>query len=57
MHFRFLDDFVGLAPGASPEFRLEAKTFSKYYSTMTFEKFLDNLYKIRTKIKEHFAKI
>ena len=38
MRFRFFDDLVGSAPGASQEFRLrEGKHSAKHYSAKTTE--------------------
>ena len=60
MNFRFFDDLVDSAPGASQEFRFRegkhsAKTI-KNYSAKTIEKFLENLHKI-LKISKIFSKI
>ena len=47
MNFRFFDDLVGSAPGASQEFRFrEGNHSAKNYSAKTIEKFLENLHKI-----------
>ena len=47
MNFRFFDDLVGLAPGASQEFRFrEGKNSAKNYSAKAIENFLENLHKI-----------
>ena len=47
MNFRFFDDLVGSAPGASREFRFrEGKHSAKNYSAKTIEKILENLHKI-----------
>ena len=41
MNFRFFDDLVGSAPGASQEFRFkEGKHSAKHYSAKTIENFL-----------------
>ena len=47
MNFRFFDDLVGSAPGASQEFRFrKGKHSAKHYSAKTIEKNLENLHKI-----------
>ena len=46
MNFRFFDDLVGSAPGASQEFRFrDGKHSAKNYSE-DYWKFLENLHKI-----------
>ena len=58
MNFRFFDDLVNSAPGASQEFRFrERKHSAKYYSAKTIEKFLENLHKIFQKLSKMFSKI
>ena len=49
MNFRFFDDLVGSAPGASQE----GKHLAKIYSAKTIEIFLENLHKI-LKISKNF---
>ena len=50
MNFRFFDDLVGPAPGASQKFRFrEGKHSAKNYSAKTIEIFFENLRKIKTK--------
>ena len=47
MNFRFFDDLVDLAPGASQEFRFrKGKHSAKNHSANTIEKFEENLHKI-----------
>ena len=47
MNFRFFDDLMGSAPGASQEFRFrEGKHSAKNYSAKIIKKFLENLHKI-----------
>ena len=47
MNFRFFNDLVGSAPGASQEFRFrEGKHSANNYSAKTIENFLENLHKI-----------
>ena len=54
MNFRFFDDLVGSAPGASQKFRFrEGKHLAKNYSAKTIEKFLENLHTI-LKISKNF---
>ena len=46
MNFRFFDDLVGSAPGASQKFRFrEGKHSAKNNSAKTIENFLENLHK------------
>ena len=47
MNFRFFDDLVGSASGASQWFRFrQGKHSAKNYSSKTIENFLENLHKI-----------
>ena len=61
MNFRFFDDLVGSASGATQEFRFrEGKHSSKNYSAKTIENILENLHKIlkiSKKIQKFFSKI
>ena len=57
MNFKFCDDLVGSAPGASQEFRFrEGKHSAKNYSAKAIERFLKNLHEI-LKIFKMFCKI
>ena len=57
MNFRFFDDLVGSASGASQEYRFRERKHSlKNYWTKTIESFLDNLHTI-LKISKIFQKI
>ena len=52
MNFRIYDDLVGLAPGASQEFRFrEGKHSAKTYSAKIIVNFLENLHKILKNFK------
>ena len=56
MNFRFFDDLMGSAPGASQEFRFkEGKHSAKNYSAKTTEIVLENVHKI-LKISKTFQK-
>ena len=58
MNFRFFDDLVGSAPGASQEFRFrEGKHSAKNYSAKTIEKISENLHKILKISLKIFSKI
>ena len=51
MHFRFVDDLMGSAPEASPEFRFDkGREHSEKNYIKLFKKCLENLPKICTKI-------
>ena len=57
MNFRFFDDLVGSALGASQEFRFrEGKHSAKNYSAKTIENILENLHKILKNL-QNFSKI
>ena len=54
MNFRFFDDLVGSAPGASQEFRFrKGKHLAKNYSAKTIENVLENLH-INLKFPKNF---
>ena len=53
MNFRFFDDLVCPAPGASQKFRLrEGKHSAKNYSAKTIENVLENLRKNKKKCEK-----
>ena len=58
MNFRFFDDLVGSAPGASQEFRFrEGKHSAKKLLSKDYWKFLENVHKILkvSKIFQNFV--
>ena len=59
MHFRFFDDLVGSAPGASLEFRFWGEHLAKNYSTnisKKFQQFLKFLKNFLVKFKKNLRK-